>query len=108
MEVFGHKINTVSTKENEDEQKKELYVVVVVDFDRRGICFLSHVRILPVGKIVVKKRPSTILKELRVELEYWQMRVRIDVRSLRGSMRKAKSIAAQMRKQQRKILKARK
>jgi hypothetical protein len=51
------------------------------------------------GKVAMKKT-KTVLKELRAELHYWQMRARIDARSLKGTREKVKEIAARMRQAQ--------
>jgi phosphoribosylcarboxyaminoimidazole (NCAIR) mutase len=46
------------------------------------------------------KKSQTVIKELRKELHYWQMRVRMDIKSLHRTQAKCKEIAAQMRKEQ--------
>lgn len=51
---------------------------------------------------VVKKKPKTLIKELRQELRYWQMRARIESRNLKAIREKCKQIGAQMREIQRK------
>lgn len=43
------------------------------------------------------KQNKTIIKELRQELHYQQMMVRVDLRALRAGVRKCKEIAAKMR-----------
>ena len=43
------------------------------------------------------KKNKTLLKELRAELHYWQMRVRMDIRSLERTKEKVKEIGAKMR-----------
>jgi hypothetical protein len=47
------------------------------------------------------KKPETIIKELRQELRYHQMMVRVDLRAVRAGMKKCKEIAARMREAQR-------
>ena len=42
------------------------------------------------------RRISKRERELLTELHYWQMRVRIDIRSLKRSIAKTKEIAAQL------------
>jgi hypothetical protein len=46
------------------------------------------------------KKSQTVIKELRQELHYWQMRVRMDMHSLGRTRAKCKAIAAQMRREQ--------
>lgn len=46
------------------------------------------------------KKKSTLLKELRKELRYWQGVYRIEARSLGRTKEKIKEIAAKMRKVQ--------
>jgi hypothetical protein len=43
------------------------------------------------------KRPATRIKELRLDLAYWQERARMDARCLCSSIEKVKEIAAKMR-----------
>ena len=43
------------------------------------------------------KTNKTLIKELRAELHYWQMRVRQDMQSLERTKERAKEIAAKMR-----------
>jgi len=43
------------------------------------------------------KTNKTLLKELRAELHYWQMRVRMDVKSLERTKERCKGSAAKMR-----------
>jgi len=43
------------------------------------------------------KTNKTLIKELRAELHYWQMMVRIDIRSLKATRQKCREIAAKMR-----------
>lgn len=50
---------------------------------------------------VTKKKPRTLIKELRIELRYFQMQARIEARALKASREKCKQIGAQMRKLQR-------
>jgi hypothetical protein len=47
------------------------------------------------------RKPKTIIKELRQELHYHQMMVRIDLQAARAGMKKCKEIAAKMREAQR-------
>ena len=49
------------------------------------------------------KKPSTKLKELKFDLHFWQMMVRIDVTSLQRTRAKCKKIAAKMRALQKDI-----
>jgi coenzyme F420-reducing hydrogenase delta subunit len=51
----------------------------------------------PRSGICAMKRPETLIKELRPELQYWQERVRIDTWSLQESRRMAKKYGAKMR-----------
>jgi len=46
------------------------------------------------------KTSKTIIKELRQELHYHQMMVRVDLRAVRAGVTKCKEIAAKMRKEQ--------
>ncbi len=46
------------------------------------------------------KKNKTILKELRQELHYHQMMVRVDLRAARAGVAKCKEIAKKMRKAQ--------
>jgi hypothetical protein len=46
------------------------------------------------------KQSNTLIKELRAELHYWQMRVRMDIKSLERTKQSAKEIATKMRKLQ--------
>jgi len=46
------------------------------------------------------KTNKTLIKELRQDLRYHQMMVRVDVRAAKSGMRKCKEIAAKMRKLQ--------
>jgi len=46
------------------------------------------------------KTNKTLIKELRVELHYWQMRVRMDMKSLERTKERCKEIAMQMREVQ--------
>lgn len=43
------------------------------------------------------KKNKTLLKELREELHYWQMRARMNANSLRRTREKVKEIGAKMR-----------
>jgi len=43
------------------------------------------------------KTKKTLLKELRAELRYWQMMVRMDMKSLERTKERARAIAAKMR-----------
>ena len=47
------------------------------------------------------KTSKTIIKELRKELHYHQMMVRVDIRSVCAGIDKCKEIATKMRKEQR-------
>ena len=44
-----------------------------------------------------KKTQRAILKELRIELRFWQMRARLDARCLEGSRQKCRQIGELMR-----------
>lgn len=46
------------------------------------------------------KTNKTLIKEMRGELRYWQMMVRLDIRSLKLTRIKCKEIAAKMRQLQ--------
>jgi hypothetical protein len=46
------------------------------------------------------KKNKTLIRELRKDLHYWQMQVRMDVRSLRASRAKCKIIGEKMRELQ--------
>jgi hypothetical protein len=46
------------------------------------------------------KKSQTVIKELRMELHYWQMRARMDAKSLRATRAKCKAIATLMRREQ--------
>ena len=46
------------------------------------------------------KRPKTLIAEYRLELRFWQMRYRLELRGLLGTKRKIKEIAARMRELQ--------
>lgn len=49
------------------------------------------------------KTNKTLIKELRAELHYWQMQVRMDMKSLESTKERAREIAAKMRKLQKAI-----
>jgi hypothetical protein len=49
------------------------------------------------------RKPKTIIKELRQELHYHQMMVRVDIQAVRAGMKKCKEIAAKMREAQSEI-----
>jgi hypothetical protein len=46
------------------------------------------------------KTNKTLLKLLRGELHYWQMRVRMDIRSLEATKERAKEVGEKMRELQ--------
>jgi hypothetical protein len=46
------------------------------------------------------KKKSTILKEIRQELHYWQGRVRMDYKSYLRAVEKVKEVARKMREVQ--------
>lgn len=46
------------------------------------------------------KKNKTLIKELRKELHYHQMLVRVDIRAMKAGFRKCKEIAAKMRQYQ--------
>jgi hypothetical protein len=46
------------------------------------------------------KKPATLLKELKKELHYHQMMVRIDIRATKAGVAKCKEIATKMRELQ--------
>lgn len=46
-------------------------------------------------------KPATRLKALRLELRYWQMQARTELRWLKGSQNKCREIARLMREVQR-------
>lgn len=46
------------------------------------------------------KKNSTLLRELRAELHYWQMRTRMAAKDLKSLRKKVKGIGAQMRELQ--------
>lgn len=46
------------------------------------------------------KTPKTQIKELRQELHFYQMMVRVDLRAVKAGVAKCKEIAAKMRKLQ--------
>jgi hypothetical protein len=46
---------------------------------------------------VVVKTAKTQIRELRAELHYWQMRVRMDMKSLQGTKEKCKEIGMKLR-----------
>lgn len=46
------------------------------------------------------KKNSTLLRELRAELHYWQMQARMEARRLKATRNKCKNIGAQMRELQ--------
>jgi len=42
------------------------------------------------------KTNKTLIKELREELRYWQMQVRLDLRSLKGSIARCRDLGREM------------
>ena len=49
------------------------------------------------------KKNKTLINEYRLELRFWQMRYRLELRGLLGIKRKIKEIAARMRQLQKGI-----
>jgi hypothetical protein len=49
------------------------------------------------------KKYSTLLKELRAELRYWQMQARLEERLLKKTRAKCKAIGAKMRELQKEV-----
>jgi hypothetical protein len=44
------------------------------------------------------KKKQTLLKELKKELHFWQMHVRMDIKSVKSGKEKCKEIGREMRK----------
>jgi hypothetical protein len=61
--------------------------------------------IMKEGRIAKTKSRSLQLRELRADLRYYQMMVRVDARALKASIRKCKELGEKMRELQKENMK---
>lgn len=69
--------------------------------DRSGHALSSDAGSARASTTTAMKKNKTTIKALRGELHYWQMMVRLDVRSLKLTRGKVEEIATKMRRLQR-------